>query len=92
MSGNVRGLGYKLENESYCNTQRGGCGARIRWGMMFGKKHPFNRLGLNCVAAVKIFCLFSLFFCKINLTSFVKCGIIILVWWRGWTPSHRFSK
>lgn len=42
MSGNVQGIGFQLDKVTFCNKARGGCGAEIRWGTMFGKRHPFN--------------------------------------------------
>lgn len=47
MSGNVHGLGYQLDKVTHCNTQRGGCGARIYWGQYYGKRHPFNLDGTS---------------------------------------------
>ena len=47
MSGNVHGLGYQLDKVTHCNKARGGCGAQIRWGTMFGKRHPFNLDGTS---------------------------------------------
>lgn len=47
MSGNVQGIGFQLDKVSYCNKARGGCGQEIRWGQMFGKRHPFNLDGTS---------------------------------------------